>query len=47
VFGLVKGLSGLFGASAGFDAGEMFVSATAVGTKDLVRAALPDFERNR
>jgi bacillithiol biosynthesis deacetylase BshB1 len=47
VFGLVKGLSGLYGASAGFEAGEMFVSATAIGTADLVQAALPNFERKR
>jgi bacillithiol biosynthesis deacetylase BshB1 len=47
VFGLVKGLSGLFGASAGFEAGELFVSSTAVGTADLVQTVLPNFERGR
>jgi len=46
LFGLVKGLSGMFGASAGFEAGELFISAKALGTDDLLKAVLPGFERS-
>lgn len=46
LFGLVKGLSSLFGASAGFEAGELFINAKTLGTSDLVKAVLPGFERS-
>ncbi len=36
VFGLVEGEARLFGASAGFEAGELLISATLLGLKDVM-----------
>lgn len=41
VFRLVEGQNRLYGTSAGFDAGELFVSASVLGVDDLVRALTP------
>ena len=42
VFRLVESQNRLFGTSAGFEAGEMFVSATTLGVTDLVQTVCPD-----
>lgn len=44
VFRLVESQNTLFGTSAGFAAGELFISATTLGVKDLVKTVLPDLE---
>ena len=44
VFRLVESQNKLFGTSAGFEAGELFISATTLGVGDLVRTVIPDFE---
>jgi N-acetylglucosamine malate deacetylase 1 len=41
VFRLVESQGKLLGTSAGFEAGELFFSATTLGVKDLVRTVLP------
>jgi N-acetylglucosamine malate deacetylase 1 len=45
VFRLVESQNKLFGTSAGFEAGELFIAATTLGAKDLVRTVIPDFEK--
>jgi len=47
VFRLVESQNKLLGTSAGFEAGELFISATTLGAKDLVKTAFPDFEPYR
>ncbi|MBW3540444.1 MAG: PIG-L family deacetylase [Planctomycetes bacterium] len=47
VFRLVESQNRLFGTSAGFEAGELFINATTLGVYDLVRTVLPGFETNR
>lgn len=42
VFRLVESQNTLFGTSAGFEAGELFISATTLGSRDLVRTVCPD-----
>ena len=44
VFRLIESQNKLFGTSAGFEAGELFISATTLGVGDLVRTVIPDFE---
>lgn len=44
VFRLVESQNKLFGASAGFQAGEMFISATTLGAKDLIATVIPEFQ---
>jgi bacillithiol biosynthesis deacetylase BshB1 len=46
VFRLVESQNKLFGTSAGFEAGELFISATTLGAKDLVKTAFPNFDPN-
>lgn len=46
VFRLVEGQNTFYGTSAGFSAGELFISATTLGAKDLVKTAFPDFDPN-
>lgn len=41
VFRLVEGQNRLLGASAGFEAGELLISATTLGISDLVKTLLP------
>jgi len=41
VFGLVEGMSRVYGYGAGFDAGELFIGATTVGIRDLVGTLCP------
>ncbi len=41
VFTAVEGQNRYYGVSAGFEAGEVFFSATTLGVKDLVKAARP------
>ena len=41
VFRLVEGQNTLFGSSAGFVAGELFITATTLGVDDLVKTVLP------
>jgi bacillithiol biosynthesis deacetylase BshB1 len=41
VFRLVDGQSKLFGASAGFEAGELFITATTLGVTDFVKTVCP------
>lgn len=41
VFTRVRGMAMHFGATAGFEAGELFVSPRALGTRDLITFALP------
>lgn len=43
VFRLVESQNRLFGTSAGFEAGELFISATTLGATDLVRTVIPGF----
>ncbi len=43
VFRLVESQNKLFGTSAGFEAGELFVTATTLGVRNLVQTVLPDF----
>lgn len=43
VFRLIEGQGKLFGTSAGFEAGELLISATTMGVRDLVQAVMPDF----
>lgn len=45
VFRLVESQNKLFGTSAGFEAGELFIAATTLGAKDLVRTVIPGFEK--
>ncbi len=42
VFRLVESQNSLFGTSAGFEAGELFVHATTFGIKDLVQTLCPE-----
>lgn len=42
VFRLVEGQNRYFGASAGFEAGEMLLCATTLGVRDLVQTILPN-----
>jgi bacillithiol biosynthesis deacetylase BshB1 len=42
VFRLVESQNKLFGTSAGFEAGELFISATTLGVQDLVRTVCPE-----
>jgi LmbE family N-acetylglucosaminyl deacetylase len=42
VFRLVEGQSKLYGTSAGFEAGELFVAATTFGVHDLVQSLCPE-----
>jgi N-acetylglucosamine malate deacetylase 1 len=44
VFQLVESQNRLFGTSAGFQAGELFIAATTLGVHDLVRTVLPGFD---
>jgi len=44
VFRLVESQSKLFGASAGFEAGELFFTATTLGVKDLVQTLCPPID---
>ena len=46
VFRLVESQNKLFGTSAGFEAGELFISATTLGAKDFVKTAFPNFDPN-
>ena len=41
VFRMVEGQNRLFGASAGFEAGELFITATTLGVDDLVQTVCP------
>ncbi len=41
VFRLVEGQNALYGTSAGFVAGELFITATTLGADDLVKTVLP------
>lgn len=41
VFRMVEGLNRYLGTSAGFEAGELVISATTLGTTDLVKTVLP------
>jgi bacillithiol biosynthesis deacetylase BshB1 len=43
VFRLVESQNRLHGSSAGFEAGEVLISPTALGVKDLMQTACPDF----
>ena len=43
VFRLVESQNSLFGTSAGFTAGEVFIAATTLGVHDLVRTVIPEF----
>jgi len=47
VFRLVESQNKLFGTSAGFEAGELFITATTLGVRDFVRTvfSLPDSRR--
>jgi bacillithiol biosynthesis deacetylase BshB1 len=45
VFRLVESQNKLFGTSAGFEAGELFIAATTLGANDLVRTVIPGFEK--
>lgn len=45
VFRMVDGLNRMLGVSAGFEAGELFICATTLGTTDLVKTVCPDSER--
>jgi N-acetylglucosamine malate deacetylase 1 len=45
VFRLVESQNKLFGTSAGFVAGEIFIAATTLGATDLVRTVIPGFEK--
>jgi bacillithiol biosynthesis deacetylase BshB1 len=42
VFRLVESQNKLYGTSAGFEAGELFISATTLGVTDLVKTVLPE-----
>jgi bacillithiol biosynthesis deacetylase BshB1 len=44
VFRLVESQNRLYGTAAGFEAGELFISATMLGVNDLVRTVMPAFE---
>jgi len=44
VFRLVESQNRLFGTSAGFEAGELFLPATTLGVHDFVQTVIPDFE---
>ena len=44
VFRLVESQAKLYGTSAGFDAGELLISATTIGVIDLVKAMLPSVD---
>ena len=46
VFRLVESQNKLFGTSAGFEAGELMISATTLGAVDLVRTVIPGFEKS-
>ena len=46
VFRLVESQNKLFGTSAGFEAGELFISATTLGAKDLVKTVFPNCNPN-
>ena len=46
VFRVVESQNKLFGTSAGFEAGELFISATTLGAKDLVKTVFPNFDPN-
>jgi LmbE family N-acetylglucosaminyl deacetylase len=41
VFRLVDGMNRMLGMSAGFEAGELFICATTLGSTDLVKTVLP------
>lgn len=41
VFRLVESQNRLFGTSAGFEAGELFISATTLGVRDLIQTVCP------
>ena len=41
LFQLIESQARLFGMSAGFAAGEMFINATVLGTSDLIKTVLP------
>ena len=43
VFRLVESQNALYGTSAGFESGELFIAATTLGATDLVRTVIPDF----
>lgn len=43
VFRLVEAQNSLFGTSAGFTAGEVFIAATTLGVHDLVQTVIPGF----
>lgn len=43
VFRLIESQNTLFGTSAGFEAGELLISATTLGVRDLMQTVLPDF----
>jgi len=42
VFRMVEGQNSLYGTSAGFEAGELFITATTLGAHDLVKTVLPE-----
>ena len=44
VYRLVEGMSLAFGGSAGFERGELFLSATTLGVRDFLRTVLPPVE---
>jgi len=44
VFRLVESQNKLFGTSAGFEAGEVFLCSTTLGVKDLFRTVCPDLD---
>ena len=44
VFRLVESQNRMYGTAAGFEAGELFISATMLGVSDLVRTVMPAFE---
>ena len=43
VFRLVESQNTLYGTSAGFEAGEVFIAATTLGVQDLMKTVIPDF----